>query len=68
MKRKFDRCGLTECWNDYRRQRNYVTKVRKKSIRKYLNSRCEHGAKDFWDTVKPFFTDKGKGGSNRIML
>ncbi len=32
-----------------------------------MKSRCEHGVKDFWDTVKPFFTDKGKGGSNRIM-
>ncbi len=37
------------------------------SVRNYLKS-TENGVTDFWDTVKPFFTDKGKCGSNRIML
>ncbi len=42
--------------------------IRRKSVRNCLKSRCENGLKDFWDTVKPFFTDKGKCRSNRIML
>jgi hypothetical protein len=35
-------------WENYRKQRNLVTKIKKKSIRNY-----------FWPTIKPFLTNKG---------
>jgi hypothetical protein len=45
---------------EYRRQRNYITKLKSKSINTYFIERCTGGpkSKDFWPTVKPFLTNK----------
>ena len=45
---------------EYRRQRNYVTKLKSKSINTYFIERRTGGpkSKDFWPTVKPFLTNK----------
>ena len=34
-------------WETYRRQRNYVTKLKSKSINTYVIERCAGGFKDF---------------------
>ena len=47
-------------WELYRKQRNYVTKLRKQSIKLYFFERCRGGPKssDFWPTIKPFLSSK----------
>jgi hypothetical protein len=43
-------------WEAYRKQRNFVNKLKKKSVHKYFYERCAGGPKssDFWPTIKPF--------------
>ena len=40
LKRKFDQCKDYENWERYRRQRNIVIKLRKKSLSLYLKTKC----------------------------
>jgi hypothetical protein len=48
----------SKSWEQYRKQRNIVTKIKRKSIRNYFLERCVGGPKnkDFWPTIKPFLT------------
>ncbi len=59
-------------WENFRQQRNLVTKIKRKSIRIYFDERCpDNGSsypKTFWDTVHPFFSDKGLKSSDNIQL
>ena len=49
---KFQKLGNSKTWEEYRKQRNYVTKLKKKSINDYFIERCTGGPKssDFWPT------------------
>lgn len=57
-------------WECYRKQRNLVNKIKKKSIRNYFMERCIGGpnSKDFWPTIKPFLTNKGSHFSKDLIL
>jgi hypothetical protein len=57
-------------WEAYRRQRNYVTKLKSKSINTYFIERCAGGpkSKDFWPTVKSFLTNKGNVNQKDTVL
>lgn len=57
---KFQKYNNSRNWEAYRRQRNYVTKLKSKSINTYFIERRTGGpkSKDFWPTVKPFLTNK----------
>ena len=70
LKRKFDKCKDYENWERYRRQRNIVIKLRKKSLSLYLKKKCNltHDGKDFWKTVKPLISDKTKGSDEITLL
>jgi hypothetical protein len=59
-----------DSWDDFKRQRNYVTLLKRKSIRKYFLDRCTRGqnSKDFWPTVKPFLSKKHHTGQKKIVL
>ena len=48
-------------FSNFRKQRNLVTKLKRKSANQYFIERCVVGSKtkDFWSTVKPFLTNKG---------
>ena len=67
---KYIRCRNKRNWQNYRRQRNLVTKLRKKSIRNYFFERCSGGpkSKDFWPTIKPFLSWKSTKSSTNINL
>ena len=42
-------------WENYRRQRNHVTKLIRQSISHYFLERCKDPSKtNFWRTIKPF--------------
>lgn len=56
LRRKFNRVPSNEIRERYRRQRNYVTKLKRESLRIYLDEKCS-GKKQpgqFWKTIKPF--------------
>ena len=57
-------------WELYRKQRNFVTKLKKTSMRHYFYERCAGGpkSKDFWPTIKPFLSKKRSGGGSEIIL
>ena len=56
---KYNKCKTN--WENYRQQRNLVTKIKKKSIKTYFFERCIGGPKSkaFWPTIKLFITNKG---------
>ena len=68
--RKYRRCNSEINWQNFRRQRNYVTKLKRQSIRHYFAERCGGGTKSkyFWPTIKPFLTNKGSSGESCIQL
>ena len=67
---KFNRYKGKTNWENYRKQRNYVTKLRKQSIKLYFYERCSGGpkSKDFWPTIKPFLSSKAAKNSSDIIL
>ena len=58
---KYNACKSSKNWENYRKQRNLATNIKRKSINKYFIDRCVGGCKsgNFWPTVKPFLTNKG---------
>lgn len=67
---KYQKFRTTSCWQEYRKQRNLVTKCKRKSINQYFTERCLGGpkSKDFWPTIKPFLTNKGNNTSKDTIL
>jgi len=53
----------------YRSQRNIVTSIKRREIRKYFEEKCKSGSsnKDFWKAIKPFFS-KSRTKSDSIPL
>ena len=55
----------------YKKQRNNCAKIRRKSIKRYMDKVSEKGMetnKSFWNFIKPFMTNKGMVASNDITL
>ena len=55
----------------YKKQRNKCVKIRRKSIKRYMDKVSEKGIetnKSFWNFVKPFMTNKGMVASNDLTL
>ena len=45
LRNKFEKCKSDKNWERYRKQRNLVTKLKKKSVKIYLLERCVGGQK-----------------------
>ena len=67
---KYKKGKTSADWELYRKQRNYVTKLKKASIGVYVYERCAGGpkSKDFWPTIKPFLSKKGSDGGSEVIL
>ena len=67
---KYKTCKTSLNWDNNRRQRNLVTKIKKQSMRVYFYERCAGGpkSKDFWPTIKPFLSKKGSDWGNEVIL
>ena len=67
---KFLKQKTNKNWEAYRKQRNFVNKLKKKSAQKYFYERCAGGPKssDFWLTIKPFLSSKGVKTNNSYYL
>ena len=70
LQNKYNKDKNTKTWEAFRKQRNLVTKLRRKSVNTYFIERCTGGAKskDFWPTIKPFLTNKGSCFQKDIIL
>jgi len=67
LKRRYSKYKSRQAWKQYKEQRNKVNKLKRSSIQKYFDEKCNNeqtkNGKSFWDTVKPYFTEKsGKCG------
>ncbi|KAJ8307587.1 hypothetical protein KUTeg_014863, partial [Tegillarca granosa] len=70
LRNKFEKSKTNYNWEMFRKQRNFVTKLKRKSIQMYFLERCAGGqkSKDFWPTIKPFLSKKHKTGQQKIIL
>ena len=70
LQNKFNKFKTQRDWENYRKQRNLVTSLKRKSMNKYFIERCVGGckSKSFWPTVKPFLTNKGTSVSKDTIL
>ena len=70
LKRKLTKCNSNMNWDKYRKQRNIVTKLLKKSLQhdnaKQLNEAINGG--DFWKTVKPLIYNSGINKDDNAFL
>ena len=70
FRRKYNKHKTNAAWQCYRKQRNLVTKLKRNAIKTYFNNKCNNQTsnnKQFWDTVKPFLTNKSNR-TNQISL
>ena len=70
LRRKFLKYKTNENWQNFTKQRNFVTKLKRQSVKLYFAERCGGGtgSKDFWPTIRPFLTNKGTQNSETITL
>ena len=61
LRRKYNRYPNSTNWEVYRKQRNLVTKLRKRSINKYFEMNCNksNSSGQFWKIIKPFMFKSG---------
>ena len=48
LKRKFTKCNSNMNWDKYRKQRNLVTKLLKKSLQQYMQKKCNEAVNDLY--------------------
>ena len=66
---KYHKTKSTEDYNNYKKQRNFCSKLYKKERRKFcnnLNIKDITDIKKFWKTLKPLVSDKGICGCSKI--
>jgi len=67
---KFEKYKTNKTWEAYRKQRNLVTKLKRKSVNTYFQERFAGGqkSKHFYSTVKTFLSKKSTGCQQKIVL
>ena len=69
LKRRYDKNRNSANWENYRRQRNLVSKLRAQAINTYFHENCRDVSnKKFWNTIKPFMSSGNKDQNARICL
>ena len=71
LKNKYNKNRIDENSIQYKKQRNKCVNLRKKAIKTYFKNITNSGIvenKTFWQTVKPFITNKSGITNNTIML
>ena len=70
LKNCFNKTRSDENWPLYKTLRNFCTKLLRKTKKYYfskVNPKLVSDNKNFWRTIKPYFSDKGNF-SNKIMI
>ncbi len=70
LHRKYTRVPSATNWENYRRQRNLVVRLRKSSRTNYLKSmgKGSSNAQEFWSSVKPLMSNKSNEVSEDLVL
>ena len=69
LKRRYDKNRNSANWENYRRQRNLVSKLRAQAINTYFHENCRDVSnKKFWNIIKPFMSSNNKDQNARICL
>jgi len=71
LRRKYYKSKSNHAWQKYRTQRNLVTKLKREALKTYFNNKCNNQTsnnKHFWDTIKPFLTNKNTQTRQHISL
>ena len=73
LKRKCYKHSSKVNWDKFKKQRNLVSDLKRKSMHTYFDERCNisnqsKNPKQFWDTICPFFSDKGARDYNISLL
>ena len=71
LRSKFEKYKTNKTWEAYRKQRNLVTKLKRKSVNTYFQERFAGGQKSkhlFYSTVKTFLSKKSTGCQQKIVL
>ena len=72
LRRKFLKTRSSQDWNKYKKLRNFVTHLRRKSILQHISLKCNKNigsnGREFWKTIKPIMSFKGRNMSNNIIL
>ena len=70
LKNIFFKYRCKENWENYKRQRNKVTSLRRSAIKQYFMTNCKKpnvSPKDFWKCIKPFFSNSCHKDNNIIL-
>ena len=70
LKRKYDRCKTSANWIRFRTHRNIVSSLRKKSMRVYMQNKCNDAKTGgaFWEAVKPLISHTNINKDDNITL
>ena len=74
LRNRYFRGGRTKGqWESYRKSRNAATKLKAESMKKYFEDKCNPMYSTvkqnvFWDSIKPFMTEKVKHDNKSICL
>ena len=70
LRRKFNKFKTNHAWEKYRKERNLVNSLKRKSIKVYFEKRCSNinNSKDFWKTIRPFVNHSSNMNSGVSLL
>ena len=71
LKNKYNKNRTGKNWNNYKKQRNFCVILLRKTKKDYsnnLNIKYITDNKEFWKTIKPYFSNKGLNSSTVILL
>ena len=74
LRNKYFKHGRSGClWDRYRKARNHVTKLKAVSMNAYFSEKCNSDMfrktpSNYWQTIKPFLTDRTKSTDQNISL
>ena len=71
LENRYHKDKMGESLRNYRKQKNFCSRLYKKERKKYYSSldvKKVTDNKKFWKTMKPFFSDKGAGKTDITLI
>ena len=68
---RFLKSRTRQNWQSFRKQRNLCEKLKRNSIRQYMNEKCaisKSEPKEFWQTISPYLSDKNKSSEGLQLI
>ena len=73
LRNKYFKYRSKQAWGNYRKSRNKVSNLKAVSMHSYFKTRCNshnltNNPSEYWNTIKPFMSDKYKSKGSAITL